>query len=117
MCHTSCLGGGKGREEVAQPSGGYVSEETEGQQMLLVTSYKGFRISSEGRLNRVVSSVATGHQGVLDVVQSAICNDQIKMTGPRTNSLLLGLCERPRLVRREFGLAEIAPAGDIRGNT
>lgn len=85
--------------------------------MFLVTSYEEFGLSSEGTLNRVVSSVATGHEGGLDVVQSAICSDQIKMTAPSTNSLLLGLCERPRLVRPESGLAKIALAGDIRGNT
>ncbi len=85
--------------------------------MLLVTSYEEFRLSSEGTLSRVVSSAATGHQGGLDVVQSAICNDRIKMTAPSTNSLLLDLRERPKLVRRESGLAKIALAGDIRGNT
>ena len=84
--------------------------------MFLVTSYEEFRLSSEGTLNRVVSSVAAGHQGGLDVVQSAICSDRIKMTAPSTDSLLFGLCERPRLVRRESGLAKIALAGDIRGN-
>ena len=85
MCHTSCLGGGKGREEVAQPSGGYVSEETEGQQMLLVTSYEEFRLSSEGTLSRVVSIAATGHQGGLDVVQPAICSDQNLRLPTRTS--------------------------------
>ena len=85
--------------------------------MFLVTSYEEFRLSCEGTLNRVVSSVATGHQGGLDVVQSAICSDRIKLTAPGTDSLLLGLCERPRLVRRESDLAKIALTGDIRGNT
>ena len=85
--------------------------------MLLVTSYEEVRLSREGTLNPVVSSVATGHQGGLDIVPPAICRDRIKMTAPNTDGLLVGLCERPRLIRRESGLAKIAPAGDIRGDT